>query len=110
MLEGRIARSSLRDPRARSRPNQRVLVRGRSRENSPLQCRANAVDGILGSFARPLNVESGPGNGGTGAGGMPGPRLSTFRYDKGIGYSGVYQKSVPREMKRFAAGDQSQAA
>ncbi len=38
-------------------------------------------------------------------GGLPGPRLSAFRYDKGIGYGGIYQKSVPSEMKRFAAGD-----
>ena len=70
--------------------------------------RANAVDGIVGSFDRPLNVESGPGNGGTGAGGLPGPRLSACRYDNGIGYGGAYRKIVPSEMKRFAAGDQSQ--
>jgi hypothetical protein len=43
--------------------------------------------------------------GGQGVGGLPGPSLSACRYDKGIGYGGIYQKSVPSEMKRFAAGD-----
>ena len=46
-----------------------------------------------------------PAMGHRGAGGLPGPRLSACRYDKGIGYGGIYQKTVPSEMKRFAAGD-----
>ena len=46
-----------------------------------------------------------PAMGRQGAGGLPGPSLSACRYDKGIGYGGIYQKSVPSEMKRFAAGD-----
>ncbi len=63
--------------------------------------RANAVDGIVGSFDRPLNVESGPGNGGTGAGGLPGPRLSACRYDNGIGYGGAYPKDCPQRDEAF---------
>jgi hypothetical protein len=41
----------------------------------------------------------------TAAPAMGQPRLSACRYDKGIGYGGIYQKTVPSEMKRFAAGD-----